>query len=149
MTVRPDPLRELLDLQERMNRLFEQTLGRERFEEPALLAGSWVPLADVHETADTYVVEVELPGLARDAIEVQAQGGELLVRGERRPAGARPDSFHRLERRHGRFSRVFRFEQPVDCARITAELREGVLRLEVPKTRPRGEGRQVRVERSA
>ena len=70
MPLRRDPLQELLDLQERMNRLFEETLARERVEEPALLHGTWTPLADVLETPEAYLVELELPGLSRDDVVV-------------------------------------------------------------------------------
>jgi HSP20 family protein len=147
MPLRRDPLRELLDLQERMNRLFDQTLTRERIDEPALLHGTWVPLADVVETAEAYVVEVELPGLDREDVVVQAQGDELVVRGERRPdLSARPESFHRLERRYGPFARGFRFSQDVDPGQIQAEFEDGLLRLVVPKARPRSLTR-VRVDR--
>jgi HSP20 family protein len=148
MPLRPDPLRELLELQDRMNRLFEETLTRERLEEPPFLSGTWVPLADVYETAEAYVVELELPGLERDDVEVQFHGDELVVRGERRPtAGGRPEVFHRLERRHGAFARAFRFAEEVDPDRVTAEFDDGLLRLEVPKARPRPGGRLVRVDR--
>jgi HSP20 family protein len=151
MPLRPDPLKELLDLQERMNRLFDQTLGRERLEEPALLQGAWVPVADVFETPDTYIVEVELPGLGKDEIEIQAQGDELVVRGERRAnranRGSRPEVFHRLERRHGPFARGFRFPEEIEPDRVAAEFADGLLRLSVPKARARQTTR-VRVERS-
>ncbi|HSD26489.1 MAG TPA: Hsp20/alpha crystallin family protein [Vicinamibacteria bacterium] len=134
MALPRDPLQELLDLQERMNRLFDETLTRERLDEPSLLQGAWVPLADVVETPDGYVVEVELPGLGKNAVVVQAQGDELVVRGERRPdLGSRPESFHRLERRYGPFSRGFRFPEQVDAERVRAEFQDGLLRLEVPK----------------
>jgi HSP20 family protein len=146
MPRRPDPLQELLDLQERMNRLFDETLSRERLDEPALFQGAWVPLADVFETPEAYVVEVELPGLGKDDVFVQAHGDELVVRGERRPSSAgRPEAFHRLERRYGPFARAFRFGDEVDPDRITAEFTDGLLRLEVPKV-PRTSAR-VRVER--
>ena len=147
MPLRRDPLQELLDLQERMNRLFEQTLTRERLDEPAVLHGTWVPLADVVETPEAYVVEVELPGLCREEVVVQTQGDELVVRGERRPdLSARPECFHRLERRYGPFARGFRFSQDVDAQQIQAELEDGLLRLVVPKALPRPATR-VRVER--
>jgi HSP20 family protein len=134
MALPRDPLQELLDLQERMNRLFDETLTRERLDEPSLLQGAWVPLADVVETAEAYAVEVELPGLGKEDIVVQAQGDELVVRGERRPElGGRPDAFHRLERRYGPFARSFRFTEEVDPDRITAEFEDGLLRLQVPK----------------
>ncbi len=148
MPLRPDPLKELLDLQERMNRLFDQTLGRERLEEPTLLQGAWVPVADVFETPDSYIVEVELPGLSQDEIEIQAQGDELVVRGERRASRtSRPDVFHRLERRHGPFARGFRFPEEVEPDRVAAEFADGLLRLSVPKAKGRHATR-VRVERS-
>jgi HSP20 family protein len=147
MPLRKDPLQELLDLQERMNRLFDETLTRERLDEPSALQGTWVPLADVVETPDAYVVELELPGLGRDDVFVQAQGDELLVRGERQPdVASRPESFHRLERRYGPFSRGFRFSQEVDPDRIEAEFDDGLLRLLVPKERLR-QSTRVRVDR--
>jgi HSP20 family protein len=147
MPLHKDPLRELLDLQERMNRLFDETLTRERLEEPSLLQGTWAPLADVVETPEAYVVELELPGLGRDDVLIQAQGDELVVRGERRPAATGGPVFHRLERRYGKFARGFRFAEEVDPDRIKAEFKDGLLRLEVPKVRPRG-GTRVRIERA-
>jgi HSP20 family protein len=147
MTLRRDPLHELLDLQERMNRLFDETLTRDRLDEPSLLHGSWMPLADVVETPEAYLVEVELPGLGRDDVVVQAQGEELLVRGERRPdACGRPEAFHRLERRYGPFARGFRFSAEVDPDRIEAQFEDGLLRLTVPKAGQRGS--RVKVERA-
>lgn len=132
-----------------MNRLFDETLTRERLDEPSLLHGTWMPIADVVETPEAYVVELELPGLAKDDIVVQAQGDELVVRGERRlDAAGRPESFHRLERRYGPFSRSFRFAEEVDPDRITAAFEDGLLRLDVPKAHPRGPAR-VRVERES
>ena len=147
MPIRPDPLKQLLDLQERMNRLFEDTLGRERFEEPALLSGSWAPLADCYQTPESYVIEIELPGTAREDVEIRSDGDELVVRGERRMGGGvRPDAYHRLERRYGPFARTFRFQDGIEPERITADFRDGLLRLEVPRARARG--RSVRVERT-
>ena len=142
-----DPLHELLDLQERMNRLFDETLTRERLDEPSLVQGAWVPLADVVETPEAYAVEVELPGLGRADVVVQAQGDELVVRGERRPdLGSRPDSFHRLERRYGPFARGFHFSEEVDPDAITASFEDGLLRLTVPKAQVRST--RVKVERT-
>jgi HSP20 family protein len=148
MPLRRDPLRELLDLQERMNRLFDETLTRERLDEPAFFHGSWVPLADVIETPDFYVVELELPGLDREDVVVQAHGDELVVRGERRPGAAgQPEAFYRLERRYGPFARTFRFSAKVDPEGVTADFEHGLLRLTLPKLRPRPATR-VRVERA-
>ena len=81
MPLRPDPLKELLDLQERMNSLFDETLSRERPDGLEAWAPSWVPLADVYDTPEAYLVEIELPGLARADIDIQLKGRELVVRG--------------------------------------------------------------------
>lgn len=145
MPLRPDPLKEMLDLQERMNRLFDETLSRERIEDPAR-HGGWSPIADVLETEDAYVVELEIPGVGPEDFTVHAHGSEIVVRGERRPpSGSRPEAFHRVERRHGAFARGFRFPQDVDGAAITARVTDGILQLHVPKARPAG---RVRVERT-
>lgn len=147
MAPRSDPLQELLELQERMNRLFDQTLGRDRLDEAPVLHGSWLPVADVVERAEAYVIELELPGLAREDLTVHAHDDEVLVRGERRPEpGGRPEAFHRLERRHGPFARSFRFPAGIDPGGISAELSEGVLRVSVPKPQP-APARRVQVLR--
>jgi HSP20 family protein len=147
MPVRPDPLKELLDLQERMNRLFDQTLAGERLDLPAA-APAWVPVADAYETEAGYVLEIELPGLVRDEVSIEVRGADLVIRGERNVAGARAAVFHRLERRYGPFARSFRFPDAIDAERVTAELRDGLLRVEAARARPRPSGRSVRVERT-
>ena len=140
-TRRSDPLADLLNLQEKMNRLFQESLSAEGLE-PSALGPAWTPLADAHETLDAYVVELEVPGLQRDDLDVQVEGARLVVRGERRAAGqGRPERFYRMERSYGPFSRSFTFAEPVDPDRVTAHLKDGLLRLELPKARPRAAGR--------
>jgi len=140
-----DPLSDLLTLQERMNRLFEESFSRSRLPDEPFSSGAWVPLADVYETPEGFVVQVELPGLGPDDVEVQVDGEGLVLRGERRMTSrARPEAFHRMERSYGTFLRSFRFTAEVDPGRVTAQFRDGLLRLEVPKLRPR-EAR-IRVE---
>jgi HSP20 family protein len=143
MPRRPDPLKELLDLQERMNRLFDETVSRGGIDDLGALAPGWAPLADVLDTPDAYLLEIELPGLARESIDVQVEGRELTVRGERHPAGGRSASFHRLERQYGPFVRSFRFDVDVDAESVRAEIRDGLLSLVVPKVEPRG-GRRIK-----
>lgn len=147
MPRRPDPLKELLDLQERMNRLFDETLSREIPDDLARFAPSWVPLADVYDKPEGYLVEVELPGLARADIDIQVKGRELVVRGERHPAGGHSAEFHRLERRYGPFARAFRFDVDIDPDAVNAEIKDGLLRLTVPKKKPRATKRVIKATR--
>lgn len=129
-----DPLRDILLLQERLNRLFEDSLLREREPRPQRSGGGWAPLADVYETADSFVILAELAGVSEDDVEVTVDGDELRLRGERRLPAPRPDSFDRLERSYGSFVRVFRFAQGIDPDRVRAEFVDGLLTLEVFKT---------------
>jgi len=147
MTIRKwDPLTDLLTLQDRMNRLFEESLSRGRPLAAALGSGNWTPLADAYETAEAFVITVELPGLDQDDIEVHVSADQLVLRGERRaPGPARPDSYHRMERSYGFFSRSFSFPEEVDPAQVTAQFQDGLLRLELPKLKTRGP-RPLRVE---
>ena len=137
MTLRKwDPLRDLLTLQERMNRLFEESLVR--LGQPLLANGTWTPAADIYDAVEGYVVLLELPGVEPDDLGVEVRADRLTVRGVRgvgRPT--RPDCFHRMERSYGAFARVFHFPDEVDPARFTARLEDGVLQVEVPKARAR------------
>ena len=135
MPRRPDPLKELLDLQERMNRLFDETLGGD-LDDNGAVAPAWAPAADVYDKGDAYVLELELPGLSREDVDIEVKDRELRVRGERHPMGGRSATFHRLERRYGPFLRCFRFEVEIDAGRIAAEIVDGLLRLDVPKKTP-------------
>ena len=123
-----------------MNRLFETSLVRGRLADPALASGAaWTPLADVYETAEGFVVQLEVPGIAEEDIEIHVDGDSMVVRGQRQPASrTRPDSFHRMERSYGAFSRSFQFPEDVDPDRVAARFKDGLLRVDVPKLHARG-----------
>jgi len=135
MAHRPwDPLRDLLDLQERINRLLEENLARGHLAEPQLPSPTWVPLADVCETQDAFVALIELPGLDRENIDLRAEALTLTVRGHRSPGGhVRAENFLRMERSHGPFQRTFQLTEPIVPDQVTAELADGVLRIHLPK----------------
>lgn len=122
-----DPFKELAGVHKKMNELFERALARSDFDRPGGI-GSWVPEADVYETPEALVVELELPGLDHRAIELRVDDDELVVEGERKmQRGADEERFHRVERRYGRFARRFRLPSSVDRDRIEARFRNGVL----------------------
>jgi HSP20 family protein len=119
-----DPLPDLLAIHERLNRL-----GTED-------SPGWTPAVDLYETADRFVLCIELPGLTRDQIKIDIQHETLTVRGERSVRHEDGVHFHRIERGHGPFSRSFPLPQPVRDGEIQAEFRDGVLTVVVPKTKP-------------
>ena len=130
-----NPSREFEDLYDRMGQLMNFAFGLT----PAGLADMpWAPTADLSETDDTYVVQVDLPGVHKDQVEVQLQDRELVITGEITESehGRR----HRSSRRAGRFE--FRTYLPGDVKAdaVTAQLSDGVLTVTVPKSeaaRPR------------
>ena len=131
-----DPLRDLLTLQERMNRLFDESLSRSRGPEAVSESGSWAPLCDVFETADAFVFQIELAGVREKDVEIRVDADRVTLRGERRLLGtARPESYHRMERSYGVFTRSFELPEAVDPSRATAQFKDGLLRLEVEKAR--------------
>ena len=140
-----DP-RDLFSLQERMNRLFEEAADRRagaRGDEGEIEHADWLPAADIYEDEREYLLALDLPGIERDALDVSLDDGRLLIRGERRAAAGL--HARRTERPQGRFVRTFSLPDAVDRGRITADYRDGVLLLHLPKRGER-QGRRTRID---
>jgi HSP20 family protein len=132
--VKWDPFRDLISIQDRMNRLFEQTLSRSRGEE-GITAATWTPAVDIYETVDTIVMKAELPGLTREDIDIQIEDNTLILRGERRFAkDVQQENYLRIERAYGSFHRTFTLPATIQQEEIRAVFRDGVLELILPKT---------------
>jgi HSP20 family protein len=96
--------------------------------------GGWMPPVNIGETKDSYLISAELPGLARDDIQVTYHHGLLAIRGERQPLDAEPDTaWHRVERGFGVFERCFQLPASVCAEQIRADYEAGVLTLTLPK----------------
>jgi HSP20 family protein len=126
-----DPIRDLLAIQQRLDRFAPGPSG-------------WIPPVDVHETADEYVIMAELPGLGRSDVEIQVHEGHLTISGHRPERDVPCEQYHRVERGHGSFSRTFELPLPVDGDRVTADLHDGVLTVICPKA-TEGSARRIRV----
>jgi HSP20 family protein len=101
-------------------------------------ATAWQPAIDVYETPAAYVVTAEVPGISRDEIELAFEESRLTIRGQRtdRRANMQGVHFHQIERSHGSFSRTFEFGDRIDIERVTADLKDGVLSILLPKAPP-------------
>ncbi len=132
---RSDPFIDLLNIQERMSRLFDERLSQIAEDETAFQPTTFAPPADVYETDDAFVVEIEVPGVRMEELKLQIVDGLLSVRGERSMPRepARPEIFLRMERTYGAFSRSVRFDQPVASEPRKIELRNGLLVIELAK----------------
>lgn len=139
-----DPLKELVGIQERMNKLFESALVRSNFDAEGGI-GAWTPIADVYETERNVVFCLELPGIAQSDIELRLEDDDLLVSGERRmDRGEAGEQFHRVERSYGKFARRFRLPSHVDRESVAASFKDGVLVVELAK-RESASKRPIRV----
>jgi HSP20 family protein len=128
-----DPLKDLVGIQERMNKLFESALARTNFDAEGGV-GAWTPVADVYEDAEKLVFCLELPGLAQSDIDVRLEDDELVVRGERQMDRGTPgEQFHRVERSYGKFIRRFRLRSHIDPASVGAGYHDGVLVITLAK----------------
>lgn len=119
-----DPLRDLLAIQHRLERLSSGPQG-------------WAPAVDLCETPDAFILTAELPGLSRDQIVIEYREGRLTIQG-RRDARVPCEQYHQVERGHGEFSRSFALPPTIDPDRISADLRDGVLTIIIPKAPERG-----------
>jgi HSP20 family protein len=129
-----EPYRELATLQDRLNRAFGSTFGRNDREDEVSMA-AWVPPVDITEEKDRILITAELPGFKEDQIEIQSENGMLTLRGERKfeKESDGGKSYHRIERSYGQFVRSFSLPNNVDRERIKADFSDGLLKIELPK----------------
>jgi HSP20 family protein len=147
MTItRWDPLKDMLGLQERMNRLFEDSLSRSRGLEEDLALGTWVPAVDIYEEPERIVLRADLPGIKPENVDIRVESNTLTLSGERRlERDVKRDNYHRVERQYGAFTRSFTLPGTVDAEKIRAEHRDGVLEISLPK-REESRPKQIKVQ---
>lgn len=131
--------REVDEMRNRIRRFFEEPLGRVLSEPftPELYPTTvgWIPTVEVAETDDAFVVTAELPGLERKDVRVEFDNGVLTIAGEKQEEQkTEEERYHVWERTYGTFQRSFMLPAPVNEDQVTAEMRNGVLRVTLPKT---------------
>jgi HSP20 family protein len=108
----------------------------------------WAPAADVSETEKEYLIKAELPEVRKDDLNITVQEGVLTLAGERRQEQREDnEKLHRVERFHGTFSRRFTLPDDADEQGISAESKDGVLVIHIPKHKvAQPETRQIQVQ---
>ena len=133
-----DPFEEMERIQQRMNRLFRESFNRGSFGKsfaPLHSTGYFEPDADLRETAEHYLLKIDLPGMDKDKINVEVKGSYLTVSGERKIENEESGNqgFYRIERSFGAFSRTVPLPADADPNDVTAEYHNGVLTVKVAK----------------
>jgi HSP20 family protein len=142
--VRWDPFREVVSLQNRLNSLF-QDYGRGQNDTDALSAASFAPPVDIYEDEHKLVLKLEVPGVKPEDIDVQLEGRNLTVRGERKfSSEEKQENFHRVEHRYGTFARTFTLPNTVDAENVKATCEAGVLQIELNK-KAEAKPRQIKI----
>ena len=99
-------------------------------------SSEWSPAVDISETGEEYLIRAALPAVKKDDVEVTVEDGMLTLSGSRRQQQEQQgEKFHKVETFYGSFSRSFTLPDAIDAAAISAESKDGVLTIHVPKTR--------------
>jgi HSP20 family protein len=134
--IRWNPFREMEEMQSRMAALFGPDPLRiiDPNREERLSKTDWIPAVDITEDEKEYLIKADLPEMKKEEVHVTFEGGILIITGERKVEKEEKNrKFHRIEREHGNFLRSFTLPENTDASRITAEFKEGVLLLRLPK----------------
>jgi HSP20 family protein len=138
-----DPFRNIANLQEQMNRLFEDSRRRGQGDSSTLT--NWAPALDIYETENELIVDVDLPGLSEKDLDIRVENNMLTISGERKfESKVKEDNYLRIERPYGTFSRSFELPSSVNYDAIKAEYSIGVLTLHLPK-RAEAKPKQVKI----
>jgi len=131
--VRWEPLRDLMTTQREFDRLFRGVFS------PVLAEGevstrTWAPPVDIYEDGDNLVLKAELPGVNPDDVEIRVEDNTLYLKGERKfEKEVKEQNYHRVERSYGNFTRTFSLPNSVDSDKVTANFKDGILTLTMPK----------------
>ena len=144
MTRFATPSQDFKTLQNQLNRIFEP-FARFASGDEDLVSGAWVPPVDVAETQERIVVRAEVPGVKQEDIQIEFENGLLTIRGERAIEKTDATTWHRVERTYGNFSRSFTLPRSIDAEKISANYRDGILEVSVPK-REEAKPKQIRID---
>jgi HSP20 family protein len=130
-----DPFKEMEDMQSRMARLFGLAPARvANGDKESMTVAEWAPLVDITEDEKEWVVKADLPEVKKEDVNVTVENGVLTITGERKFEKEEKDKkYHRIERSYGNFLRSFTLPDAADSSKVTAEFKDGVLKVHLPK----------------
>jgi HSP20 family protein len=132
-----NPLREMDEAQNRLNPFFlagfPNRMGSGEIH--SLTVADWSPEVDISQDDHEYLLKADLPEMKKDDVRVTVEDGILSVSGERKSVKEdQKKKFHRIERSFGNFRRSFTLPEDADSTKVTAEFRDGVLKVHLPTT---------------
>ncbi len=132
-----DPFRELENLHDRMNQLFDISLARAPESEKALVGDmDWAPSIDLQEKKNKLVVKAELPGMKKDDVNISLDDNALVIKGEKKHEEEKEEKdkgYYYRECSYGSFHRVINLPAKVKEDKVDASFKDGILKVVLPK----------------
>jgi HSP20 family protein len=130
-----NPLRELEEFQDRILNAFNPSSSRGSNGQESLTMAEWMPVVDIFEDEEEYVITAELPDVKKDDVRVTVENGVLTITGERKFEKEENNKrWHRVERAYGSFARSFALPDDGDVTKVNAEFKDGMLKVRVAKS---------------
>lgn len=142
--VRNNRLKDLLYLQDKIDRVFEDSLGNR---DGLIAPGEWIPPVDIFEDEKSIILKAELPGVKKEEITLDVSDSVLTISGEKHFKHEESrEHYHMIERHYGAFKRSFSIPETVDSEKIEAKYEKGVLEIVFPKI-DASASRQIRISK--
>ena len=131
-----NPLKEVEDLEKRLSQLLGRGAPTGSSEKNEMITvAQWSPVVDISEDEKEYAVKAELPDVKKEDIKLNVHDDVLTITGERRyEKEEKGKKYHRVERAYGSFMRSFTLPEDADGTKVTAEYKDGLLNVRVPKS---------------
>ena len=130
-----DTFRELENMSDRLNRLLTGRSAPGGGRDESMALADWAPAMDVMETEEEFQIRAELPGVEKEEVKLSVEEGVLTISGHRQQEKEEKGKrYHKIERAYGSFARSFTVPAAVDEQKVTAEFKNGVLTVRLPKS---------------
>ena len=141
-TTRWNPFKQLEEMEKRLSTYFNRPALRTQVEKEAMTVAEWSPLVDITEDDKEYLIKADLPEVKKEDVKLTVQNGVMTISGERKyEKEEKGKKYHRVEREYGSFMRNFTLPEAADGSKVSAEYKDGVLRVHLPKSekaKPKG-----------
>ena len=131
-----DPWMEIKNMRQEMDKIMNDTLRSDKLKTVTEKDSFslWQPVADYYESSSHLIIEVELPGVSQENINLEIHGSRIMIYGQKvLEQEASGSAYHLLERSHGPFSRTFAVPDEIDTSAASAVFKNGMLRVSIPK----------------
>ena len=133
--VQLNPWKELQEMEKRLSSLWGRPAAKEEGGKEAMTVAEWAPLVDISEDDKEYLIKAELPDVKKENVKISVQNDVVSISGERRyEKEEKGKKYHRVERSYGSFMRSFSLPEDADEAKVSAEYKDGVLHVHLPKS---------------